>query len=189
MKRGELDDAGAEPEVTVRLAPAIYKGLMMWARREGELDLPEAVEAIVRAAVMPLVSETERLQMQAEAELMAFVDRTATAWREAGTWTEHATANMFRQIKSDCLDTYSIAVGGEPLAFGNREKGRINKRIGARVKRRLGATVAVFDGKREKGQPSRAENALILSYTLFVPPTRPQNTTSVHPEITPNEGW
>jgi hypothetical protein len=68
--------------------------------------------------------------------------------------------------------TYTRAVGCDPFTFGHPEKARINKRIGALTKRLLGADVIMTGKRREKGQPSRTEKSLILSYTLLTKGSR-----------------
>ena len=164
MKEAQKPDT----QVTTQFSPTVYEGLRLFAE-DKELDLPGAVETTVREKVRKYLDNDGRRQIDAEADLMAFVDDTVRDWREAGSWTQHVTGDVFNKIKSEKLNIYQDAIGDDPFLFGNQEKARINRRIGARVKRLLGATVVIEGGGRAKGQPSRTERALVMSYSLLKP--------------------
>jgi hypothetical protein len=162
-----------EPQVTVRFSPNVFEGLRAYAGRH-ELDLSEAVETMVRQRVIDdadLISDEHRVQVQAEADLFAFVQMTVADYQQTG-WDEHVTGRVFERIRDQKIETYTRAVGCDPFTFGHPEKARINKRIGALTKRLLGADVIMTGKRREKGQPSRTEKSLILSYTLLTKGSR-----------------
>lgn len=160
-----------EPQVTVRLAPDVFEGLTVFADRE-ELELPDAVEVIVRDKVKHYLKAAAQRRIDAESELMEFVRDVIRDLRRTGNWNEHVTGALFKRIKAERLDVYADAVGGNAFSVRNHEKSRINRKIGARVKQLLKAEVKIEGGQRQKGQPSRAENALVLSYSLL---RRPQS--------------
>jgi hypothetical protein len=173
-------EKNAEPQVTTRFSPNVYGGLRAYADRH-KVDPSEAVEMIVREHVMgdaDLINAERRIQVQAEAELMAFVETTVGGYQQAGNWDEHVTGHVFERIRDEKIETYTRAVGCDPFTFGHQEKARINKRIGARTKRLLGADVIMTGKHREKGQPSRTEKSLILSYTLLTGGSRPRHARS-----------
>ena len=160
-----------EPQVTVRLPPRLYRGLKRYADKRG-VGLIEAIERVVRDAVAAELDGDDRRQVRAEAELLDYVDRVVGGLRDAGGWDEHVTGLVFDRIRDEALDTYAAAVGreGDPFAFGNPEKARVNKRIGTRVRHLLGAEVMLTPGgDRAKGQPSRTGKSLVMSYTLLRP--------------------
>ena len=154
--------------ITVCLSPPLYAALKSRAARD-EMTLPELAETIMRDGLMSELDPSVRRQVQAEAKLMDFVDRTIRHLSQSGTWDEHVTALVFDRIAELQFDVYSEAVGGKPFHFGGADKTRINKRIGARIKRLLGAEVVLSRGLRTKGKPSRERPSLITSYTLLRP--------------------
>ncbi|HMG80312.1 MAG TPA: hypothetical protein VK591_16635 [Xanthobacteraceae bacterium] len=170
-----------EPQVTVRFSPNVYVGLLAYADRN-KVDPGEAVEEIVRKRVTDknddLISDERRTQIEEEAKLMAVVDAKVAGYQQTGKWDEHVTGRVFGQIRDEDIETYARAVGCDPFTFGHPEKARINKRIGARIKRLLGADVIMTGKRREKGQPSRTEKSLILSYTLLTKGSRPRHARS-----------
>ncbi len=153
--------------ITLSLAPSLYRLVELHAAKNG-VDLLEAVETILRDALMDELEPADKRQVQAESELMEIVGRLVTDISQTG-WDEDVTAAVFEKIADEHLDLYREAVGGDPFHFGNAEKSRINKRIGARIKRLLAADIVMSRGIRAKGQPSRKTPSLIMSYTLLRP--------------------
>lgn len=133
------------------------------------MALPEAAVAILRDGLMEDLEPSVRRQVQAESKLMDYVDGIIKELHRSGEWDEHVTAAVFERIAELHFDLYSEAVGGDPFDFGGAEKTRINKRIGARIRRLLDADLVMSKGTRVKAQPSRRKLSLITSYTLLRP--------------------
>lgn len=155
-----------EPQINVRLPPKLYIGLKRYALRRN-VGVSDAVERILMETIRTELNTQERKQVQAEAEVIAFVDETVNRIRDQGNWDEHVTGRVFREIRDNILSIYQKAIECDPFTFGNWDKARLNKRIGRRIRQLLGADVVKVKGKRGKGQPSLTEKSLILSYTLL----------------------
>ena len=157
------------PLIAVCLAPRLYRALEIRAAKAG-MYLPDAAEAILRDGLIADLEPSVRRQVQAESKLMGFVDCVVAGLHSSGDWDEHVTAAVFERIAEQQLGLYGEAVGDDdPFHAGGTEKTRINKRIGARIKRLLDADVVMSKGARVKAQPSRRKSSLITSYTLLRP--------------------
>lgn len=158
--------AQEEPQINVRLPPKVYVGLRRYAHRK-KITISDAVERILMNTVSTELNPQERKQVQAETDVIAFVDDTVTRIRQQGNWDEHVTGRVFGEIRDNILSTYQNAIACDPYTFGNWDKARLNKRIGRRIRQLLDAEVVKVKGRRGKGQPSLTEKSLILSYTLL----------------------
>jgi len=155
--------------IAVSLPPSLYRALEMRASKAG-INLPEAAEVVLREGLMKDLKPSVRRQVQAESTLMGYVDSVTTGLRSTGDWDEHVTAIVFEAIAEKQLSLYGEAIGGDdPFQTRGAEKTRINKRIGARIKRLLNADVVLSKGTRVKGKASRKKPSLITSYTLLRP--------------------
>jgi hypothetical protein len=153
----------AEPQLTVRFPRSLFAGLERRAIAYG-VSRQEVVVDAVRAFLARELSARERAQAAGEAVVMKFVEETAKGLAVSGDWGEDAIHVVFERVKASRLPDYSAAIGGDPFAFGNPEKSRINRNVGKRIKAILGA-VEVRDNawRIQKGQPGRG--SLVLSYT------------------------
>jgi len=156
--------------VIVHFSPKTLAGLQSFAKRN-KLSLPGAVEKIVVEVVKLELSKEEQEQMDAESKIIAFVEQVVDRYRTYANWDQDVIGRVFEELRdsTSALHDYEVAIGGDPFAFGQREKARINRRIGKRVRQILDADVLARGGRREKGQPTRTEKSLILSYTLLSP--------------------
>lgn len=160
--------ARAETTMSFSASPQLQEGVQAYATAQS-LTVPEALEQIVRTAVIDFAPEEGKMQMQAETEILDFVKDQALTLRDQGNWSEDVTGEIFNLIKRVKLEVYSTAIGGQPFSFGNDDKARINRKIGARIKRLLDAEVVMENGKRAKVQPSRTEDSLVMSYSRLRP--------------------
>jgi hypothetical protein len=153
----------SDPQLTVRFPPSLFAGLERRAASAG-VSCQEVVVDAVRAFVARELSAKERAQAAGEAAVMKFVDEVARELAASGKWGEDVTHEVFKRIQAKKLPEYGAAIGGDPFAFANVAKSRINRNIGKRVKAILGA-VEVRDSawRIQKGQPSRG--SLVMSYT------------------------
>jgi hypothetical protein len=158
--------------VVVRFSPTALAGIEAFANRH-RISVSGAVEKIVVEVVKQELGKKEQRQMEAESKVMAFVEQVVDRYRIAGGLDEHVIGRVFEEIRDDraALHDYEVAVGCDPFVFGQREKARINRRVGKRVRQILNADVVTRGGRRQKGQPSRTAKSLILSYTLLEPGT------------------
>ncbi len=156
----------SDTPISVRLPTPILHGVAAFAE-DNRFEVSEAVEEIVRRALISDLLGKDYLpgpagdQARAESELFGIVDKIVTRKRKEDTWGDDVTNTVFDEIQVDekSLDIYRRAIAVDQV-------GRINRRVGSKIRRRLDAEVCKdAEGKRDIGQPSRAAGSLIKTYT------------------------
>jgi hypothetical protein len=154
------------PPIAISPHEGLRKAITEYAE-EKDLDLPDAVEALVTEALLyhhrgRYLSDEARVQAESEEELFEKTDEIIVEIKKRNDWDQHVTKSVFEIIKERHGDIHRQAIGKD-----DKHARRIHARIGRRTKRKLGAEVVLIDGKRGLGQPSRTEDALIKTYTLL----------------------
>ena len=161
----------SDTPISVRLPAPLLGGVAAFADAN-RLDLPEAIEELVRRALTFVPLDQDYLpglagdQARAESELFGIIDKIVMRKHQEDTWGEDVTNTVFEAIQADeaALEVYRRAIAGEQV-------GRINRRIGSKTRKLLGADVIKDqEGKRVFGQPSRSAGALIKTYTKLCRP-------------------
>lgn len=148
-------------QVITTLSSDIMAGLTLFAA-DLKMAPPEAASRIVTEFIAKRLTGEERERALAELDLLDQIEAIIDRAEAEDTWGEDVTSDVFEEVENNHLPLYTRAVGGDPHGSHNSHKGRINKRVGARVKARLGAEVVMRNGKRVKGQCS---GRIILSWT------------------------
>jgi hypothetical protein len=154
------------PPIAISPHEGLRKAITEYAE-EKDLDLPDAVEALVTEAFLyrhrgRYLSDEARVQAESEEMLFKETDKILVGINKLNDWDEHVTKHVFESIKEHHGDIHRDAIGKD-----GKHARRIHARIGRRTKRKLGAEVVLIGGKRGLGQPSRTEGALIKTYTLL----------------------
>lgn len=155
-----------EPPIAISPHEDLRQAITEYAE-EKDLDLPDAVEALVTEAFLhrhrgKYLSDEARVQAESEEMLFKATDEILVGIKTRNDWDEHVTKRVFQSIKEHHGDIHRDAIGQD-----GKHARRIHARIGRRTKRKLGAEVVLIGGKRGLGQPSRTEGALIKTYTLL----------------------
>jgi hypothetical protein len=145
----------------VTLKPSLMATAARIAHEEG-LSLSEFIADIVTRDLINrgVLSAELADSALAELDLIAFTKAQVDARREEDDWDEHITLQTFGVIQETVPDLYH-------RALQNDDAGRINRRIGALIRRRLNADVKMANGKRALGTAPRNANSLIKTYTLL----------------------
>jgi len=145
----------------VTLKPSLMATATQIANEEG-LSLSEFVADVVTRDLINrgVLSKEVADSALAELDLIAFTKAQVDDRRAEDDWDEHITLKIFGVIQETVPDLYHGALQ-------NDDPGRINRRIGALVRRRLKADVKMANGKRALGTAPRNGDSLIKTYTLL----------------------
>jgi hypothetical protein len=156
-------------QIITTLSHDIIAGLTTYASQK-RMGLPETASRIVTEFIAKQLTGQDRERIDAEIVLYDEIESILDRLEAENTWDkdEDVTSNVFAEVEKKHLDVFQKAIGGgDPRESGNHHKARINKRIGARIKARLGAEVIYRDGKRAKGQ---CTGRIIVSWTKLCRP-------------------
>lgn len=162
----------SESPIVLRLSPSVKAGVVEYAEAEG-IEMAEAVEALLAKALLATSKNPDVLaRIKAQIAVTEFVEAEAGARRDVGNWGRDVTHEILRKVRDEILDEYAVAVGGNAYASGVEEKAQLNRRLGRRIRRTIGAQVEkTAEGKPVVANPPAAGGPwLIRSYTPFVPP-------------------
>jgi hypothetical protein len=146
---------------TINLAKGDYERLVQLAARKKQTVARLAASLIEESLkANDGVVHAELGHDGAEEELYAWVARYAEAAREADAWDENVTLRVFQAIEQHAVRLYEAAIS-------KSHPTRINRGIGALVRKSLGANTRKKNGASILGYPKAGESTLIRSFTLL----------------------
>lgn len=157
-------------KLSIRIGKDIHAVLEAEAAAEGR-EISEFVQRLLTQHatagkwIDPVVAENLKSRQQIEDRL---VEIAVARQIEIGVPTDN-TDQVFAEGMKDAgwMARYTAFVGGNPFAHNNRIKTDLNRLLGMRICRAVGAEVA----RNQKGKPikRRATSAIITTFTEMVP--------------------
>lgn len=152
-------------QMTTRMAPEIYQALATAAESRA-ISVPALASEILTEWVLSngLLAKDDEDRLEAERQLLHWVTALIERRHKADDWDENVTLDTFDAIKTEQADLYARAIKGG-------RKTKLNREIGALVRRGLHADVREVNGSRLYGQPLRGAKSLVKTYTLLFRPS------------------
>ena len=152
-------------QMTTRTAPEIFQGLAAAAEARS-ISVPALASEILTQWVLSngLLAKDDEARLEAERELLEWVTALVERRHKADDWDKHVTLETFDAIKAEQAGLYARAIKGG-------RKTKLNREIGALVRRGLNADVKVVGDLRCYGQPLRGAKSLVKTYTLLFRPS------------------
>jgi len=155
-------------QMTIRVEPVVHKALEKVAGQRGQEPADYAADVLTQHFLTDL-DEATADRLRAELDLKKAVIERARELSPKSDFDPDVTLKVFQWIKADpeLRSLYERAIGGRPGdARGNHIKARVNRTLGATIKRAVDAASQTMDGGPAKVQVS---GEFIFSYTMLEP--------------------
>jgi hypothetical protein len=159
-------------KISFRLALVIYNALREEAKSQGR-DVGEHIQRLLTDYVIDkrLLDEADGRAYEIRNSL---VDRAAQVALDIqiveGILRDHIKRSFHAcEVDETWLRDYAAFIGGDPFQRNNARKTSINQEIGMKIRRALGAKVAMRSGKPIK---TPVADSIIRSYTELEPSVR-----------------
>jgi hypothetical protein len=148
--------------ISLRLPPAIQAGVEAFATAN-QLGLAEAIETLLRERLLQesWLTEKQRRQVIAEANLKATVEAMLTRIKEEDTWGPDVTRTVFAEIQRDHGALHAEATADAELPRIHRDLGKLAKKI-------LDAEVVKENGKTKLVNLPRNSGELIQAHSQLI---------------------
>ena len=135
-------------QMTLRVEPVVHKALEKVAGQRGQEPADYAADILTQHLLVPL-DEATADRLRAELDVKKAVIERARELSPKSAFDPDVTLKVFQWIKADpeLKSLYERAIGGRPGdERGNPIKARVNRTLGATIKRAVDAASQTIDG-------------------------------------------